>query len=299
MLSNLYQGCEPRNYSHEEAGRITQHAWDIFVNVDGKLCRDICPLPHAQLNNVRVDRKVVEEMDKRSCKDRLEEIKHLLTPVEHGVLSALILVMTGGKLENSSLWDAIRSQALLVHSSDNFTDLWTMYKLRSGQSTLARRIFDEATQFGLEYSFKTEVSSISDQSHNDVGLVQVTTSKNQVFTARRVICTIPLNVLKTIRFCPPLSAKRQEAIDIGHINFMSKVHAIVKGTDMASWSGMKSPAYLVNGFGDEITRNGDTRIVAFGGDEKENFVPEREPAKVVKAFNDLHPMEIKKTVSGS
>lgn len=246
---------------------------------------------------MRVDRKVVEKMDERSCLDRIEEIKHLLTPEELGILSSLILVMTGGKLENSSLWDAIRSQSLLVHSSSNFTDMWTQYKLRSGQSTLARRIFDEAAHFGLEYSFNTEVTSIADQSREHSGSVTVTTSKGEIFRARRVICTIPLNVLKTIKFSPPLSAKRQEAFTIGHVNFMSKVHAIVKGNGMASWSGMLAPGYLVNGFGDEVTADGDTRIVAFGGDEKDTFVPEKEPEKVIQALNSLHPMEVKKTVS--
>ncbi len=291
-----HAGAKPRKLSHEEAGKITQHAWDIFINVDGDLCRAICPLPHAQLDNIRVDRKDVERMDKRSCKDRLEQVQHLLTPEEKGILSAILVHMTGGTLENSSLWDAVRSQSLLVNSSLNFGDIWTTYKLREGQSALARRIFDEAQEFGMEYLFNTQITSISDSARNVYGSVRVSTLDNHTFTARRVICTIPLNVLKTIAFSPPLSAKRQEAINIGHVNFMSKIHAAVEGSGLTSWSGMRASGNLLFGYGDGVTPAGDAHIVAFGADERANFTPEEEPEKVVAAFNELHPMQVKRTV---
>ncbi|KAE8337208.1 hypothetical protein BDV24DRAFT_167486 [Aspergillus arachidicola] len=75
-------GATPRKLPHEEAGGITVRAWNIFVNVDGQNCRVICPLPHAQLGNILVDRLDVERYDRISYHDRFEEIKHLLTPEE-------------------------------------------------------------------------------------------------------------------------------------------------------------------------------------------------------------------------
>ncbi|KAH8698948.1 amine oxidase [Talaromyces proteolyticus] len=289
-------GVKPRKLSHEEAGQMLRHAWDTFVNVDGDMCRKICPLPHIQLGNSRVDRKEVEKIDKKTCKERLDEIRNLLSTEEVGMLSSLLLIISGGTLEKFSLWDIIRSQALLIHSSLNFADIWSTYKLREGQSALARRMFDEAADFGLEYMFNTQVTSIMDQTRDIGGYVKVTTSNNEVYTARRVICTIPLNVLKTIQFSPPLSAKRQEAINIGHINFMSKIHAVADGPGLASWHGSRFPGKLATGQGDGLTAQGDAHLVAFGGDERKNFTPELEPEKVVAAWNELHPMRIKKTV---
>lgn len=285
--------------SHEEATRITNRAWDLFVDVDGAQCRKVCPLPHAQLDNILVDRKVVEELDKRSCRDRIDEIKHLLTNEELGVLEATIMLVSGGKVENTSLWECIRSHALLTHSSDNFADLWVTYKLREGQSAFARRIFDEATEFGLEYAFNTAVTSIQDETKDPQGLVKVTTTNGQVFKAHRVICTIPLNIMKTIKISPPISAVRQAAFDEGHINFMTKIHASVEGSGLTSWNGMRSPGFIAQGYGDGVTSLGEAHIVGFGGDERKDFTPENEPEKVVAAFEALHPMKVNRTVSSS
>ncbi|KAF9871506.1 hypothetical protein CkaCkLH20_11153 [Colletotrichum karsti] len=170
------------------------------------------------------------------------------------------------------------------------------YKLRQGQSELARRMFEEAVEFGLEYAFNTHVYSISDEAKDTYGCVKVTTSKNNTYIARRVVCTIPLNVLKTIQSSPPLSAKRQEAITTGHINFMSKVHAVVEGSGLASWNGVRSTGNFVIAYSDGVTPQGEAHLVAFGGDEHKTFVPEREPEKVIAALNDLHPMKVNKTV---
>lgn len=206
------------------------------------------------------------------------------------------MLVTGGKLENSSLWECIRTHALLIHDSANLADLWTTYILRDGQSAFARRIFDDAVDFGLEYAFNTPVTAIADEIGSTEGRVKVTTA-NGSFRAHRVISTIPLNILKTVRFSPPLSPKRQEAIDLGHINFMTKIHAVVEGSGLASWNGMCSPGYIAQGYGDGVTAQGNSHIVGFGGDERASFTPENEPEKVVAAFQALHPMNVKKTVS--
>ena len=269
----------------------------MLVNVDGEHCRKICPLPQSQLDNIKVPRKEVEAWDKMSCLDRIEEIKHLLTAEELGVLRSVIMLVTGGKVENSALWECIRSHALLTHSSANLADLWTTYKLREGQSAFARRFFDEAADWGINWAFKTPVVSIDDNVNNAVqGRVKVTTSTNEVYKAHRVICTIPLNILKTIHFSPPLSAVRQEAFDVGHINFMLKLHGVAEGPGLASWNGMCSPGYIAQGYGDGVTSLGHSHITAFGGDERADLTPEKEPEKVVAAFQALHPMTLNKTV---
>lgn len=235
-------------------------------------------------------------MDKLSCKDRLDQIQHLLTPEEKGVLSAALVHISGGNLENSSLWDMIRAQSLLVNSSLNFGDIWTTYKLREGQSALARAMFDEAVDFDLEYAFNTQVRSIVDDKRDGLSSVKVTTTAEETFSASRIVCTVPLNVLSTIQFSPPLSQKRQEAITTGHVNFMSKIHAVVEGSALTSWNGMRTPGHLLFGYGDGVTPSGDAHLVAFGADERATFTPENEPEKVVAAFNALHPMKVKKTV---
>ncbi|KAL1859238.1 hypothetical protein Plec18170_002354 [Paecilomyces lecythidis] len=289
-------GAAPRKLSHEEASQISRRAWSIFVNVDGKGCREICPLPFSQLENIVTDRQEIERLDKMSCKDRLEQIKHLLTPEEAGILEAMLLHISGGTMENSGLWDMIRSQALMMYDPSNFGPIWTTFKLREGQSELARRMFQNSVDHGLQYAFQTPIKAVKDRSSPNRNLVEVITESGTTHRARRVISTIPLNVLHTIDFEPPLSAKRQEAIRIGHINFMTKIHADVKGSELASWNGMRYPNLLMFGYGDGVTPKGNAHIVAFGKDERDTFVPERDPEKVINALEKLHPMEVNKMV---
>lgn len=274
-------------------------AWDIFVDVDGQKGRTVCPLPHAQLDNIVVDRATVEKLDKVSCQERFDQISHLLTAEQQGILISLLLHISGGTMDSSSAWDMVRSHALLMHSSDNFTDVWLRYKLRDGQTELAKRVFHEALETGLDYAFSTPIQSISEEDNGTrqaVAAVQVKTAAGETFRARKVICTIPLNVLKDIQFSPPLSPLRQEAIRVGHVNQMTKIHADVKNKELERWNGMRYPGLLMYGYADGVLPNGNVHIVAFGADERHRFVPERDPELALESFQKLHPMEIENMV---
>ena len=209
---------------------------------------------------------------------------------------ALLLHISGGTMDNSSLWDMVRSHALMSWDSANFGPVWTTYKLREGQSELARRIFNHAQECGLEYKFQTPIVSVEQQSTRSGETVEVKTAGGQTYRARHLVSTIPLNVLHTIKFTPPLSPTRTEAIKIGHVNFMTKIHAEVEGDESTSWNGMRFPANIMFGYGDGVLDNGNAHLVGFGKGEGAAFVPEKHPEKVVQAFKDLHPMEVKKTV---
>lgn len=189
---------------------------------------------------------------------------------------------------NSSLWDMIRSHALMSYDPVNFAPIWTTFKLRQGQSALAGAMFRDAVDNGLQYVFQTPVKSIVERS----SVVTVTTQARRAFRARRVVSTIPLNVLHTINFDPPLSPTRQEAIRVGHVNYMTKIHADVEGSGLVSWNGMRYPNLLMFGYGDGVTPSGRAHIVGFGKDERATFVPEKNPEKAVDAFQKLHPMEV-------
>lgn len=292
LVLTPYSGSKPRKMSHAEAGALAARAWDVFVNVDGNAGRTVCPLPHAPFNNARTTKADVEAIDQLSAVDRLEQIGHLLTNEERGVLEALLLHISGGTLETTATWDLVHSNALQGHSSVNFEEVWTTYKLREGQSGLARAMFDEACISGLDYAFKTPVDTIRDLGN----FVEIHTATGSTFRATRVISTIPLNVLHTIKFEPPVSPTRAEAFRLGHINHMSKIHAEVKG-DIASWCGLTYPAKLMFGYSDGLYPNGNTHIVTFGADETDDFVPEKNPEQVIEAMNKIRPMDVQRLVS--
>ncbi len=96
-------------------------------------------------------------------------------------------------------------------------------------------------------------------------------------------CTCTSQV-SAIESTPPLFAKRRPAIEEGHICFMTKIHAEVKGSGLASWAGAAYPNNLLCGFGDGVTPSGNIYVVAFGSDERPHFAPGRDPEKILVAF---------------
>ena len=286
----LDTGSGSRKFTLEEAGEMTTRAWRIFINIDGKDGRNICPLPYSTLGNLRVSPEEVRAVDQLSCRDRLDQIKDQLTADELALIESLIPHCGGGSPENMGFLEMLRAQALQGFTPETFEEVWTLYKIRQGQSTLARRIFDDAVRLGLQYSFKTPIKSIVDKE----GIVSLTTAAAKVHRAKRVINTIPLSVLHSIHFDPPLSPLRQEAIKVGQLNYLTKIHAEVEG-DLRGLRGCTWPGDLLYVYGDGFAAGGkSTRITSFAGDNRGVLDPIKQPEKLEIALQRFHPMNIKK-----
>ena len=288
----LDTGSGSRKLTHEQAGEKTMRAWRIFVNIDGNDGRDICPLPYSTLGNSRVTFDQVKDVDQLSCRDRIEQIRNQLDADELALIESLVPHCGGGCVEDMGFLEMLRAQALQGFSPETFEEVWTLYKIRQGQSTLARRIFDDAVRLGLQYLFKTPVKSIVDKG----GVVCLTTDTGKTFSAKRVINTIPLAVLPTIRFDPPLSPLRQEAIKVGHLNYLTKIHAEVEG-DLRGLRGCTWPGEFLYVYGDGFCAGGrSTRITSFAGDNRGILDPLKQPERLETALQRFHPMNIKKVV---
>ena len=287
----LDTGSGSRKLTLKEAGEISCRAWKVFVNIDGADARNICPLPYSTLGNSRVSPEQVKEVDKLTCRDRIEQIRDQLSADELALLESLVPHCAGGFVEKVGFLEMLRAQALQGFTPETFEEVWTLYKIREGQSTLARRIFDDAVRLGLEYSFKTPIKSIVDKD-----VVSVTTENSKTFRAQRVVNTIPLCVLPTIQFDPPLSSLRQEAIQIGHLNHLTKIHAEVEG-DLRGLRGCTWPGDFLYVYGDGFCAgNKSTRITSFAGDNRGVLNPLEEPQRLETALQRFHPMQIKKVL---
>lgn len=154
-------------------------------------------------------------------------------------------------------------------------------------------MFGEAVDYGVEYIFSFPVSSVIQRLDG----IQVRGISGQTFRAHKVVCTIPLNVLKDVQFIPPLSTTRREAIELGHVNQMSKINVDVSNPELEGWNGMRFPGTLMYSYGDGVLPNGNVHLVGFGKDEKGAFVPEENPKAAVDAFEQLHPMNVQRMAS--
>lgn len=234
----------------------------------------------------------LKAVDQLSCRDRIEQIKDQLSADELALIESLVPHCAGGSVESVGFLEMLRAQALQGFSPETFEEVWTLYKIREGQSTLARRIFDDAVRLGLQYSFKTPIKAIVDRDES----VAITTVAGSIHRAKRVVNTIPLAVLQTIDFDPPLSPLRQEAIKIGHLNHLTKIHAEVQG-DLRGLRGCTWPGDFLYVYGDGFCAGGKTtRITSFAGDNRGILDPLKEPERLETALKRFHPMEIRKIV---
>lgn len=168
-----------------------------------------------------------------------------------------------------------------------------VFKLNCGHSSFALKFFNEALETGnLSYALDTIVSDVDSSGE----LVQVRTRDGRSFSARRVISTIPLNVLTKVNFSPPLDPAKIEASKLKHVNQCAKVHAEVKEPEMRSWSGMNYPNNkLLYGAGDGTTPAGNAHLVFFGSSHN-HLQPEENIEDTLQAINGFIPMDVDRLV---
>ncbi|KAJ5211248.1 Flavin amine oxidase [Penicillium cf. griseofulvum] len=276
--------------SHEDEEALLSGAICKFVNVDGDMGRKVIPFPHDAF-----DLSEARRYDEISVQDRIDAIGLSLTPNERASLESFILLCSCATLETTSFFEFLHWWALCGYSYRGCVEALISYKFRGGQSTFAIKFFKEALATGrLSYLFTTPVSSINDPGDN----VTVTTRDGRQYTGARLISTIPLNVLKSVSFDPPLDTQHTEAANTGHVNQCVRVHAEVSSKDMRSWTGISYPSNkLVYAIGDGTTPAGNAHIVCFGGSNNE-IHPEEDINETKNAVESMAPgnMDVQRLV---
>lgn len=247
------------------------------------------PLPFDQYSN-----ETVYSHATMSVADRLEQIKNDLTDDERNAISAVVLVCSGGTRENSSFLDFLRWWAAGNYNYPTLLETVLAIKLKCGQSAFALRFFQEAwSSRRLSYSFNTVVTQV-DSSSRDI--VTLDSRDGLTFRAKRVICTVPLNVLNKVRFHPSLSRAKLDAIRHKHVNQCTKLHAEIKDAEMRSWGGVTYPNNrLLLGAADGTTPSGNTHCVFFGCSEN-HIHAEDDIDETLKAVNAFAEMDVERLV---
>lgn len=278
---------EPQAFvTKEKEDEICRSAMEKLVNVDGKLGRTVIPWPHDALRN----KEAVAIYDKMSLADRFAEIENELTPLEKNMIEGFMSITCGGKWEESSFFEILRWWALANYDFTSFLEAGLTIKLGCGQSGLQRCLFDEANATGkLYHSFSTPVASV----HDKGDVVEVRGRTGEVFKAKRLISTIPLNVLHSVDFTPPLLPLKKQASLEGHANHVVKTHIEVARPDLRSLSAFNYPhGKLTYTFGDGITPAGNTHLVGFGSSlPGVHLQPEENMEETLKAWKGLLPAD--------
>jgi len=273
--------------NHDEEDAIMESALKKFVNIDGQYGRLIMPYPHDENHN-----PAALPFDKLTAADRLAQIGDTLSAQEYVCLKGFILLCSGATLDTMSFYEFLHWWALCGYTYGGCIEYLIKYKFRGGQSSFAINFWNEALSTNnLSYTFNCPITTVED----DGNKVVVTSEDGRQFKAARMICTIPLNVLNTVRFSPPLSIGKQRAANIGHLNQCTKVHAEVSNRDLRSWSAIDASSKLLYALGDGTTPSGNTHIVAFGANET-HLEPEKDIAATTQVLKDLVDMDIERLV---
>lgn len=186
--------------------------------------------------------------------DRLDQVQDQLSPEEISILEAVLIQMGGNSQDQLGLLDALRWWSLGSHQPTGLNEIALHTRPGSGNSELHRRIFDhDVSTNRLACCFDAAITQIEHSS----GLVTIKTRDGWVHKAKGVICNIPLDVLSSVRFDPPLPLDKQEAIRKGSVNKGNKVHLDIEGPDLSSWSPFRArSSSMVCAFGDNNTPSG-------------------------------------------
>lgn len=130
------------------------------------------------------------------------------------------------------------------------------YRLATGTASLATAMADDGN---AEIHLGTVVTSIT----QDGDHATVTTAQDGHHTARRVVCTLPLNVLDSIDFQPALPEAKRAASGERTASQGLKTWIRVRG-QVAPFTGYAPHDHALTFVRPEYTVDGDTVLVAFG-----------------------------------
>lgn len=269
------------------SGTVTQilpdllRGLDAFCNVDGAGGRTIFPRPYDNFHN----RALIEKLDGMSLADRLAQMD--ATSTLKDLLASTLGIGCGNDLSQGAFLDWAKWWALNDYSYQTFGDRQVRYKIREGTGALARAILADGP---VDARLSTAVASVR---HTATGAT-VTDRNGRVETARAVICTVPMTVLSTIRFDPPLHPKKIKASTTGGSAVGSKFYALIK-EKIGDWGGTAPPPYPITNAFTEFQRDDGTLLVAFAPPGRYDFT---QPEQAQEALRTLLPgINVAATVS--
>ncbi|GKT95737.1 lysyl oxidase-like protein 2/3/4 [Colletotrichum tofieldiae] len=247
-----------------------------FISIDGIDAERFMRPPFGLLG----DSAFVAKYDHLSAADRLRQMK--VSADNRPFLEALIQSYGLAGLEDVGFIDVARTMAHAGLSAVGMREKNGTYSLGNGGTTaLARCLLDE---FHGHLQFSAQVTKISQADQR----VRVTLRGGREILARYVICTIPLNVLHTIEFSPPMSRLRQEAINKGHIGRGGKMLFSLEPGTHPFLASAGSPCDFTLSYPKAVTHDGDVKgTVAFV--LSDSSLPSEDPEQVQAKYAELVP----------
>jgi pseudooxynicotine oxidase len=210
-----YVKSERREGSIAERDAIAERGWNRFV--DG--VREALPNPHDPL----LASAELERFDRLTIAERLEELE--LDDEERDVLWAELESLAHGPLDEAGAVSVLRWHALSGYSLALTQFTGGRVTLADGTAALVRAVAGGAP---FETRCETPVAAVRRTAER----VEVEDRNGALYAARAAVVAVPLNVLGSIAFEPPLPAGKQEAIAQGQASRGVKIFIRARGADV-------------------------------------------------------------------
>lgn len=267
----LTQGKRVEGSLVELFPRLTQ-AFSQYCDVDGMGGRTVFPRTYEPfLNRVKV-----EELDKLSLIDRLNQVK--LDPELKDLVNAMVTQNCHANPAEAAFVDQLHWFAMCDYDLGLLFDRCGHYKIAEGTLGLANAILGDAP---LDLLLSNPVKAVR---QSDAG-VEVTTGQGSSFTAAKMICAVPMNLLHTLDASPALMAQKRTASKQRHTGHGVKFYVHIK-QKIGVWLGMAPyPNDIIVAFTEEEREDG-TLLVCFG---KPDGVDPNDEEQVQAALRKLLP----------
>ena len=194
------------------------------------------------------------EVDGLTIREKLEQLG--LGPEEFDAVEGMWATNFSGRTEDGGYAQGLRWCALAGGSWQLMFEACATYKVVGGTRGLIEAMAADA---GVEIRTRTRVTSVV---QDDAGAT-VTLEDGSTLTAGAIVVTLPLNVLDSVTFDPPLSEGKRRAAHQGQASQGVKVWARLRGEHepFVALAPGSAPLTLCQV---EYVGDGETLVVAFG-----------------------------------
>lgn len=261
---------KPQTIEFSEFRKALQSAWKKFTGDTEEGPRLDRPFSLEAIDDA-------EELDKLSVQDVLDSMD--LSPLERAAFAAEVAAQTNAPLEESGYLSQLRWWSISGWDIGLMIDCLARYKIDSGVTSLITYMAERAN---LDIRLNSPVASVV---QDDAG-VTATTRDGRSFTAKKLVCALPMNCVKNVAFTPTLSEEKLAVSREEHAAKGMKVLFRTEGeaTGHAVISPPGAPINLLN----PIRIEGDTRIYVGFGTNGAAFDPKDLDA-VNAVLAGLHP----------
>ncbi|MGK3957578.1 flavin monoamine oxidase family protein [Arthrobacter sp. R4] len=213
--------------------------------------RALIPLPYEPLSN-----PAVKAADQQTISERINALN--LDPMSEELMRSFWALNFNGRLDDAAFTQALRWCSAACHDWLLMFEVCSAYKIQGGTAALAEAI---AADSNAELVLNAPVAEVR---QTDSGVVALDRAGNE-YRAKKLLVTLPLGALESVRFYPELSSGKRAAARLGQIGMGAKLWIKVKGRH-ERFVAMGPADWPLNFVQAEYLDVDTTTLVAFGPD---------------------------------